>query len=131
MSLDEAIRPAIIRDTASGLPLITSVGEVQERVLVEKGQAVVQQALHDVAVRDDLILRLKSVIALLLTETTDEIFEFDLDEFDKIVGRGIQQEVIDTPDGRKLWRFWLSGEKADAARQRDAHGMRVLKGGTA
>jgi hypothetical protein len=118
MSVHDAVRPTIVRDPASGLPLITTVGEVQQRAMVERGQAVVQELQAKVAQQAAVIQRVRGCLALLCLEAEDELLEFDSREFTELEGRELEDEIIETPDGRSLWRIYLKGDKSDAVRQR-------------
>jgi len=64
--------------------------------------------------------------ALLDEPGGDEYMEFDTREFEKIVGRQLDDDVIQTPDGRTLWRIWLVGEKAEARKGQTT--PRLMKG---
>lgn len=131
MAMADAVHPTFVRDPATGLPVLTTVGEVQTRAMVERGQQIVQELTEQVRMQAAVIERMRASFAVLLLEADGEFMEFDLREYEAIYGRELDEQFLETPDGRKLWRIFLKGERADKALAEHGNGLRSVKGGKA
>lgn len=122
------MQPTIIRDRGTGLPIIATVGEIQQRAMVERGQAIVQQLEAEVRRQATVIEQLRRVLALIVSESDHEVLVFDSRELEPLAARELHDAITETPDGRWVWKLWLAGERADAELARQSQPLSVVGG---